>query len=614
MVLVLLIVGWLVYEAFGDRLIRNLFQNQSLRIRGHSLLNPDKSIEYYLRLGDQVVRGCVVYLLLLISVVRVAYGWVYAPDRRPRLLLICGLMIVASTYLINPDRRMIFGHGGIHTGIVYQILNGGLPPANPLLAGQPLRYPWGYHVCVATICRVFHIAPGWSFVLINLASLGLCMILIARVCRCLIRDTAGPIYAVSVSLFMTTLISRPILEFVSKTFGYELESRALFAGQKFLRFNGDSLGILCFILSVYSLIRLVQGHHSRRYCLFFFLAVAGCGFLYPLMFPAVCASGGMVVLYLVLEAIRSRRFRWIPLIQIPGCLFLSILLVVPFLKLMTGPNVGHKIGLLDLHWIFRSGVNVVFILGPIFCIILLEFRSLRSHWNPQAAAVLMLVFLACLGCYLGMHMFNEAEYKFLILLNITVGIVGGLALSTLRTRLRPGWMFVLLLVFGSPAIFAFDPTIRPYSWSRTPLFRQHGTTLLFFDPLQDELYRWIRNSTPANAVFADTKLDIPYCGQRSLYLGWTGVENPDRLESGYNISMYDLLERQSGYPKELLDFRRHNLHQLYSPDQPISDTLLQEMRKIESLYIVLREPEVSSRFAEDDFETVFVDSSGRIRV
>ncbi|NLH18163.1 MAG: hypothetical protein GX455_16425, partial [Phycisphaerae bacterium] len=94
----------------------------------------------------------------------------------------------------------------------------------------------------------------------------------------------------------------------------------------------------------------------------------------------------------------------------------------------------------------------------------------------------------------------------------------------------------------------------------------------------------------------------------------TGVDNPDRLEGGYNISMYDLLERQSGYPKELLDFRRHNLHQLYSPDQPITDILRNEMKGFEPLLIVVRDSGLFPRFAGDDFETVFTDSSCRVRV
>jgi hypothetical protein len=608
-------VAWIGYARIGESLIRQIHQGQlGFPFCDRPILNPNKPVDYYLRLGGQVADGCLVYVLLFLSVVRLAYGLIYAPNERPRLLMICGLLIVASSFLINPDRRTISGHGGIQTGIVYQILNGCIPPDNPLLAGQPLRYPWGSHACVAAICRIFQITPGWSFIAVNLISLALCMVLIARIARCLVRDTAAQVYAVVVSLFTTTLFSRPVLDILSNAVGYSLESRAMFAGQKFIKFTADPLGIVCFALAVYSLIRLVQGHHSRRYSVFLLAAAAGCGLVYPLMYPAVCAGGGVVALYRVWEGIRSRRFRWVPLMQILIPLGLSMILVVPFLNMITGPEVGRKILVLNPQWILRSGINAVIILGPITILILLAYRDLRCRWDPQAATVLMLVIVACLGCYLGMHMFNEAEYKFLILLDVGIGILGGLAVSSLRTRLRPAWMLVLLLGLASPVAVAFDLMIRPYSWSRTPQFLERGTTLYYFDPLEDELYRWIRDATPFNAVFMDTKLDIPYCGQRCLYLGWTGVLDPDRIESGYNMSLQDLLERQSGYSPELLKRRRQFLHQLYSPDQPISDELMNEMKEFDSLYIVVRDPVLFPRFAGGDFQTVFTDSAGGIQV
>jgi hypothetical protein len=609
------VVAWIGYAWIGESLIRQIHQGQlGFPFCDRPILNPNKPVDYYLRLGDQVVRGGLVYVLLLLSVIRLAYGWIFAPEKRPRVLMVCGLWIVTSAYLINPDVRLVSVHGLIHTGIVYQILNGGLPPDNPWLAGQPLRYPWGFHACVAAICRTFQITPAWSFALINLVSLGACMILIARIARCLIRDTAAQVYAVAVSLFTTTLIIRPVLDYLTYIIGYPLELRALFAGQKFTKINGVPLGLVCFALVVYSLMRLVQGHHSRRYSFFLLVAAAGCGLVYPLMYPAVCASGGIVALYLVWEGIRSRRFRWISLMQILIPLGLSMILVVPFLNMISGSEVSQKVLVLNPQWMLRSGFNVLLRLGPITVLILLAYRDLRCRWNPQAATVLMLVILACLGCYLGIHMFNEAEYKFLILLDVGVGILGGLAVSSLRTRLRPGGMLGLLLAFSSPVAMDMGPTIRPYSWSRTPQFLERGTTLSFFDPLQEELYRWIRDATPANAVFMDTTLDIPYCGQRCLYLGWTGTQNSDRIESGYNMSMQEFLGPQSGYSPTLLDRRQQILHQLYSPDEPISDALLNEMKEFDSLYIVVRDPGLFPRFAGDDFQTVFTDSSGRTRV
>lgn len=608
-------IAWIGYGWVGESLVCQIYQGQHrFPFSDCPVLNPNKSVDYYLRFGEQAARGGLVYVLMMLSVIRLGYGWTIAPEKRPWILMVCGLWIVGCVYLINPDVRIASVHGLFHTGIVYHILNGGFPPDNPLLSGQPLRYPWGIHAIAAAVCRIFQITPAWSFALINLVSLGACMVLIARVARCLIRDTAAQVYAVAVSLFMTTLISRPILDFLSEVAGHPLEFRALFAGQKFTKINGVPPGLVCFILVVYSLIRLVQGRHWRRYSVLLLVAAAGCGYLYPLMYPAVCASGGIVAMYLVWEGIRPRRFRWISILQILIPLGLSMVLVVPFLNLIAGQGIAQKIQFLNPGWIFRGGFNILLRLAPITVVILLAYRHLHSRWNPQAATVLILVIMACLGCYLGMHMYNEAEYKFLILLDVGVGILGGLAISTLRIRLRWVGMLGLFLAFGSGVVIDMVPTIRPYSWSRTPLFLERGTTLSFIHPLQDKLYQWIRQVTPVNAVFMDTTLDIPWCGQRSLYLGWTGVMDPDKIESGYSIKMLDLLGKESGYSLELLERRGQFLHQLYSSDQPISEALLKEMQAFDSLYIVVRDPGLFPRFSGDDFQTVFEDLTERIRV
>ena len=85
------------------------------------------------------------------------------------LLVFGGIFILL--YAVNPQNRIYSFHGFLHTGIVYQILEGGLPPTNVLLAGEKLLYPWGYEFVCAQIVRIFNITPFYTFALVNIVSL-----------------------------------------------------------------------------------------------------------------------------------------------------------------------------------------------------------------------------------------------------------------------------------------------------------------------------------------------------------------------------------------------------------------------------------------------------------
>jgi hypothetical protein len=78
--------------------------------------------------------------------------------------------------------------------------------------------------------------------------------------------------------------------------------------------------------------------------------------------------------------------------------------------------------------------------------------------------------------------------------------------------------------------------------------------------------------------------------------------------------MDDWLGRQSGYNPELLADRNRILRAIYSADQPVSLSDIDDLRRFDPVYIVIRDPTLFSRFAGDDFQSVFEDATGRIRV
>ena len=608
-------VVWIGYAWVGESLIRQIHQGYPRFLFGsHPILNPDKPVEFYLRLGNQAVHGCLFYVLLGIGTAYLFRYLAIEPGKHPRFLAVFGVFFFAAVLWLNPHERIVGTHGFLHSGIVIQILNGPLPPTNPLLAGEPLLYPWGYHFFIAQLCRVLQITPGWSFALLNPLSLGICIFLVATISQCLNRDSDSRVFSVLVGLFASTLMIKPLLQYFMALTGFRIEWRALPAGQNFLYFHGAPMGVAFFLASVVSLIRLVQNRQSRRYGMLLFLSVAGCCFTYPLMLPAICASCGLVALVYVLRQGPLRRKSMACLARILIPLGLGIIVMLPYLRQITGSEVGPKIQFLRPAWILRNSMTMIVVFWPILVLIALRWKSLRSRWNPEVALVLATIIVACLGCYLGMHMFHSAEYKSLILAGIGVGVFGGMAFADIRTRLHP-LPFVLLVSIFLLGTFCFlIPRAVSHSWIRTPGYRETGTTLSFYDSGQDQLYRWIRDETPSNSVFLDSCLDIPVFGRRSLYIGWADPSNPDFIEGGYGIRMDEWLGAQSGYNPEMLANRNRVIRAIYSTDQPVSPLDLAELRRFNPVYIVIRDPALFSRFTGDDFQTVFTDSSGRNRV
>ena len=99
---------------------------------------------------------------------------------RPWLVL-AGIYPAVLNYGLNPSWRFYSYHGLLHASIVYQVLEQGLPPAHPYLAGQTLSYSWGYHALAARVTQALNLPPSSSFALINVVCLALVLLLAYRI-------------------------------------------------------------------------------------------------------------------------------------------------------------------------------------------------------------------------------------------------------------------------------------------------------------------------------------------------------------------------------------------------------------------------------------------------
>ena len=95
--------------------------------------------------------------------------------------VVLGLLPPASLLLASPSLRVYGYHGFLQAGIVYQILQGNIPPTSPLLAGQPGTYPWAGALVLAGISWLLGISPFWAASLVAIASLAVLLVITYRI-------------------------------------------------------------------------------------------------------------------------------------------------------------------------------------------------------------------------------------------------------------------------------------------------------------------------------------------------------------------------------------------------------------------------------------------------
>jgi hypothetical protein len=142
------------------------------------------------------VLGAAIFFLLI---QRKAGNWAF---------LLLGALPLLFIYSWSADNRISSSHGLWHASIVYQIMNGSLPPNNPLLGGEPLFYPWAHHAVVAGISQVLRLSPSYVFALMNLGLLLFTILLVYRASRAVCPDRVTNLFAVFLSIYGLTFLAR----------------------------------------------------------------------------------------------------------------------------------------------------------------------------------------------------------------------------------------------------------------------------------------------------------------------------------------------------------------------------------------------------------------------
>jgi hypothetical protein len=537
-------------------------------------------------------------------------------NAKPWVLLLLGSLPALVLYVWNPCVRIYLAHGFYHTSIVYQILNGDVPPMNALLGGEPQLYPWAHALLTAGVVKGLHLPPPAAFAALNLLALLGTLVLVFRIAMLLSANRGAAVLAALLSVFGLTFLNQgPIASLAQRFTGPEIfEWRALVA-DKFTNVNAMPLGFLFFALFLHSiLVLLCRPDAGRRHDAMLFLSVVGTGHLYPLFWTALVAA------YVGLcAAVLSRRGReaWPAIGRTLFAVALGTVALLPYLRQLSSGKVGTSFVLLpgsgnrdasfvlapSLEFVSLRALRAIVTLSPLAVLLAWKRRALARLWrsNPVGSLALAAVAATLVLLYILLSVTPSLanEYKYLMLACVPLGLFGGFALQAVRDR--SGLVCFLLL---AALLLPFGANwLGKFVWDTcTPLVE--GVHLRHRDPARDELYRWIGERTERDALFLDSELTVPVFGRRQLYIGLG-----DRFQEGWTVAPHDTLTALH-YPPRVVDARTRLARNFYLPAVPeIHESVVAELRRTSGgrdVYVVARERTARSKLERSPaFEAVF---------
>ncbi len=473
----------------------------------------------------------------------------------------------ALVYAASADNRVYSVHGIVHAGFVYRVANGDLPPDNPYFAGEPMQYPWLFHVLVAWIAEGLNVPPSWVFAGVNLASLVLIVHLVARISAQADAEAESVPFAVLLAVFASISLSASfLLERVSPSSSWITLGLPL--ARKLGNVNAMPLGTAFFLLGVHASLGLLDERRPRaraRDVALLFAAVGCAGLVYPFAWLGLCAALLPAILAALLFDSGSRRKALIAL----AVLAASSASIGPYLRSLTAgkaPDVGMQVRN-DPRALAEHLVHLGVMLSPLWILIALQFRELtgRLREGHRPSLFLVLMASALMATYLFVSFPLGAEYKFETLAVLCLGVLAAPALARLHRRHRAfALLAIAFLLF--PVSYDLARKLARGAAVAEP-FVEEGFALEHGDARESEMYRWIASETPVDAVFLDTRADLPAFGRRSVYVageagqGWNGwSRTPDSW-----------LHHMHGYAEEAIAERHRIVDGVYGKAPHVSD-------------------------------------------
>jgi len=490
------------------------------------------------------------------------------------ILLIIGIYPLIILYAINPKWRVYSNHGLWHTAIVYRIADGEIPPMHPFLGGEPIRYCWGNHLIASLPLKVFAVAPSYTFALINIVSLALAMILVAKIARTLINNPKISIYSVICALFGFSFIHPFLLQWhhpVGSSFGpIRLEFRGIPATVKFCNTNCLPPGLVFFLLFLWAMIRIYQARTTKWMPVYLALSILGCGFFYSPFLPGLIASTVCVCLARIYLARESDRTLFIKRSLLALAVLLgSVALLSPYL-ISLHSGLSGIVRVLNRAALLKNTIAYILVSAPVLILLSINPGFIKNHLVHGPLITIIAVAGATLGCYLMVHSPRNNQYIFLILTTVTLGIIGGAAWYAFQEKFGRWAIFILLLISLIPFYLWLQRKAGRYR-DISLRYREQGGYLCSNDREEEELCRWIREYLPEDAMIINSDPGIPILTGHSLFYPVRLQKNGTPFKSlGPGFPVPDILWN-TGHNPELLRIRSSMVAKIFRSGRQLSD-------------------------------------------
>jgi len=508
---------------------------------------------------------------------------------------------ILSVYM-NQGYREVGRHGFMHASYVYGIALHGLPPEDPLMAGETLRYPYLHQWLLVLAMKVVPFSTGLGFALTNLATLLLTTLLLWAIMRQLTDRTDVRILGVVLALFGGPLLGGPLLG-VIQGFGLPREIRHL-PFSKFYLFGSNQLGFVFYLLSFLGALRMLAGRF-RWGLIAVTVGACGAGLFYAFSWLILVASAGLFCGWLLLTGDAGRRRVAIGLGLAVG---LGSLLALPYIMMIALSREGDA-GLslaLDPAELLRNLFIALLAFVPPLVLIAFRRGSVAAWAVSRRPESMMVMIWFAVPALLGVVLVAPVgdQYKFLSHALLPLGVLSAVAFAELL-RTRPLVSLGLLFLAMLPGVWEITTILRS-GWPPSVPVRVERGILHHTDPAQDELYAWIAETTPENAVFVDTHLTVPPLGRRALYIALDTARtefvatHPEAMTvlDGWVLEPRTFLVGVAGHAPEPIARRTEVALALLSADGPPVAGLLETIREDvngRALFVIARSPELQAR-------------------
>lgn len=542
------------------------------------------------------------------------------PEPAPDLRFVLGWAILlavlaALPWLLNPFIRVRID-SWLHAGLVWDILQHGLPPEDPRFAGLPLYYVWFFNLFIALLTVLGSNDPFVNMDVFNTLNIAVCVSLAYRIGLTLWRDRTaamGSALLLTLGLNAGTWVLWPMrlaraltgdvrgMPEVRSAFQeihwgdaeiiYSLPapfSHMVSFIDKFTIGTALSYGWLMMLLYLWAMLRWL-GEGRREALAWALVSAAGMLFIHGVV--------GMSVLPVALGTLGLAwlaSFRWngLPsrgrLVGLAAVTLAGALLAAPYTRSISSGWAHDRSGIENQY--LRPGFTMIWTLLT-SCAVAAWFarRPLARLWRePSPEGRVLVIFTAAMtvfACIVHLPLDNESKFIFEVF--FPLALIGGAAFVP-ETRA----FLARHRVWGAPALvllYLTAPLLTLYGYSVDPA--RDTRPELNPAPGEEALHAWIRSSTDPSAVFVDDggRDLLMVLGRRRLWVGTTA--GPDK----------------AGFPGEELDFRRVVTADLYGPGVAL-DRDADALRRLgRPIYVLVRPgaptPALAGR--PDRFERVY---------